>query len=306
MGVAEYLRALLGSLPSPVEPTPLSTPPTDPKDQKAARKAVLQNRITKYQDRRRRNWRTRRLLQIAGAVSLIASLVIFTSLKGSAGNYGPYSLTVGMLIAVGFWASSFAFTPYEFELEIRQTEDEIELVDTPASREEQAAQKLFKLHQLELNKYYDQTLKQSRWIFFAGLFCLFLGFGVIAITLWIVRDVTNKNAQFAAILGGIAGILSNFIGAVYLKMHSETIKSLTEFHNRLVNTHYLHFGNFLLAKIEKVELREESLAKIAVNLSTNEKHGPVAKPPKAAGPRVRKNPSPPKPPGDHSINDRAG
>jgi hypothetical protein len=37
-----------------------------------------------------------------------------------------------------------------------------------------------------------------------------------------------------------------------------------------LKTHYLHFGNFLLAKIEKDVLREESLAKVAINLSENE------------------------------------
>ncbi len=278
MDIVDLLVRLVGFMPSPVARAPAPTPPPDPKDQKAVRKGVLQKRIDGYQDRRRRNWRTRRWLQIVGGVFLITSIVISRFLAQLGARYHSYLLPIGVLIAVGFWASSFAFTPYEFELEIRQTEDELDLVDTPASKEEQAAQKLFKLHQLELNKYYDQTLKQSRWIFFAGLFCLFLGFGVIGITLWIVKDANNKNVQLAAILGGIAGILSNFIGAVYLKMHSETIKSLTEFHNRLVNTHYLHFGNFLLAKIETDKLREESLARMAVNLSTNEKHPANAKP----------------------------
>jgi hypothetical protein len=291
MDIVDFLVRLVGNIPSPIAPAPPPTPPPDPKDQKAVRKAVLQKRIDGYQNRRRRNWRTRRWLQIVGGLFLITSLVLSRFLDKLGGPYHLYLLPVGVLIAVGFWASSFAFTPYEFELEIRQTEDELDLVDTPASKEEQSAQKLFKLHQLELNKYYDQTLKQSRWIFFAGLFCLFLGFGVIGITLWIIQDVNNKNVQIAAILGGIAGILSNFIGAVYLKMHSETIKSLTEFHNRLVNTHYLHFGNFLLAKIETEKLREESLAKMAVNLSTNEKHTGKIKPTQFHG---KKNPNRPK------------
>jgi hypothetical protein len=49
-------------------------------------------------------------------------------------------------------------------------------------------------------------------------------------------------------------------------MHSETIKSLTEFHNRLVLTHHLHFGNFLAAKIANENLRESTLANIASSL----------------------------------------
>jgi len=59
-------------------------------------------------------------------------------------------------------------------------------------------------------------------------------------------------------------------------MHAETVKSLTGFHNRLVLTHYLHFGNFLLAKIENQELREKSLAQMALNLSTDQTHAHAA------------------------------
>jgi hypothetical protein len=261
---------VLRSLLSDVSPSSATDHAPDPSD----RKGVLLHRIEKYNGRRRRNWRTRRWLQIIGVILLVVSFIVYGFGISLEKQHRSLILAAGVLVAIAMWASSFAFTPYEFELEIRQTEDELDLIDTEASKDEQDAQKLFKLHQLELNKYYDQTLKQSRWIFFVGLFSLVLGFGVIGITVWVVRDGKNGSTYSVAILGGIGGILSNFIGAVYLKMHSETIKSLTEFHNRLVRTHYLHFGNFLLAKIETRGLREQSLAKMAINLSTNEKHTP--------------------------------
>ena len=55
-----------------------------------------------------------------------------------------------------------------------------------------------------------------------------------------------------------------------MKMFSEIMKSLTEFHNRLVTTHHLHFGNFIVAKIADENVRDKSFAAIAAALaSTN-------------------------------------
>ncbi len=184
-------------------------------------------------------------------------------------------IIVPVLYGAALLVMASAITPGELEVEIRQTEDELDLLRSSEASSEQKAQKLFKLHQLELKKYYDQTLKQSKWIFLVGIFCLVLGFGAIGGSLWQVHKEAPNDKTIVAILGGIGGILSNFIAVVYLKMHSETIKSLTEFHNRLVLTHYLHFGNFLLAKIDNQNLRDKSLAQVAINLSTNQKHQPT-------------------------------
>jgi len=186
-------------------------------------------------------------------------------------------LRPGMLLCgVLFLAVAVAVPVWDTENEIRQTEDELDLVTDSNVTPEQRAQKLFKIHQYQLNKYYDQTLKQSKWIFFVGVTCLTLGFAVVGASLYLVHIASAQEHYVIAGLGAVGGLLSNFIGAIYLKMHAETVKSLTEFHNRLVLTHYLHFGNFLLAKIENQELREKSLAQMALNLSTDQTHAHAA------------------------------
>ena len=271
MDVISIALTLLKALISPPSAT---APAEDPSD----RRGVLLNRVKGYYNRRRRNWKTRRWLQTGGVFVLVATIVIYRFTISPASKLYPLVLPVGLLITVALFASSFSFAPYDFEIEIRQTEDELDLINSQASSIELDAQKLFKLHQLELNKYYDQTLRQSKWIFWAGLFCLFLGFGVIGLTIGFVsRNPSQDGKAAVAILGGVGAILSNFIGVVYLKMHSETVGSLTEFHNRLVKTHYLHFGNFLLAKIANLKLREASIAKVALNLSATEQSRPERK-----------------------------
>ena len=179
-------------------------------------------------------------------------------------------------IILFFYGFIFLFLPIlnpvrEIEIEKRDIENELDLLNISKDSIEQRAEKQFKFHQLELKRYYDQTLRQSSLIFYGGLFCLFLGFVVIGISLYFVffssaTNVLSDKILFAS-LGAIGAILSNFIGIIFLKMHSETIKSLTEFHNRLVLTHHLHFGNFLIGKITDQTLREKTLAEIALNVA---------------------------------------
>jgi hypothetical protein len=158
------------------------------------------------------------------------------------------------------------------EHEISDAESELDLLHIGNATNEQRAQKLFRLHQIDLKRYYDQTLNQSAWIFYVGVGCIFVGIMVIAVTIYLVSanrfTTTVEEKVFVAALGAIGAVLVNFVAVVYMRMFSGVMQSLTHFHNRLVATHHLIFGNFLAAKIENRELREETLAKVAEALST--------------------------------------
>jgi hypothetical protein len=79
-----------------------------------------------------------------------------------------------------------------------------------------------------------------------------------------------KNEQDArliiSIFGGISTILSNFIGVIYLRMYSETIKSLSTFHSRLVTTHHLHLANCLNSKIDDPKLKDKTCSQMAMEI----------------------------------------
>lgn len=133
---------------------------------------------------------------------------------------------------------------------------------------QRAALKLFQTHSVRLRRYYDQTLDQARLIFWVGLLCLTLGFGAIGTALALIgasKDFLPELSDqvVVAALGVVGGVLANFIGVVYIRMHSATIQSLSEFHIRLVATNYLHFGNFLVAKIDDPEAQGRALAGVA-------------------------------------------
>ncbi|MDZ5719549.1 hypothetical protein P9293_21450 [Bacillus inaquosorum] len=162
---------------------------------------------------------------------------------------------------------------YDLEWEINLLESE----DSLPNRSE----KLFKQHHQELKRYYDLNLTQNAYLFWVGIFCIFLGFGFIGLTIYLISGDTldsTQNKLIVAGTGALAGILSNFIGAIYLRMHTNSTNSLTEFHNRFVNTHHFYFSNFLISQIEDVQRREETLASLA--LSINKDNNPTEQDPK--------------------------
>jgi len=176
--------------------------------------------------------------------------------------------SIWLVYAVALLAQPVVRPISDYLNQLKSVDNEIELLRVDATPSERRAEKLFRAHQIELKKYYDQTLKHSAWIFIIGIVCIVIGFGVVVWALIIVQSAHGGSTQWVdkVIVGGlgaVGGILANFIAVMYLKMYSETIKSLTEFHNRLVTTHHLHFANLVTSKVTNVELKEETMSKMA-------------------------------------------
>ncbi len=190
-------------------------------------------------------------------------------------NTAPTFFLLGVLIIfVGFGALllSYVYKPTrEVDTEIEDILNELDLLNIEVAPREQRAEKLFKVHQFELKKYYDLTLAQSRWIFYVGVLCIVAGFVIIGFTGWglyyfIEAGKKLKEGLLIGATGLLSTILVEFIGKVFIDMYKKTIESLGEFHKRLVATHHLHFANFLVAKIANETAREKVLADIASNL----------------------------------------
>lgn len=156
--------------------------------------------------------------------------------------------------------------------EMKEVSDELDYLTSKNKSEEIKAEKQFKMYQNELQKYYSQNLSHSKKIFSIGILSICLGFLIIGYTLWILSlEKEINNSIQLVITGGIGGILSNFIGVIYLKMYSENLKVLTEFHSKLVYTHNLHFSNCLLAKIKDKNLKEKVLQDAILSIVKKER-----------------------------------
>lgn len=162
----------------------------------------------------------------------------------------PGSIATGLLVmlaAIGFiFARNRA---RELESAVQQTDYELNLL-SPHPKIDQRAELLYLKQQFELKRYYDEALRQSTTLSYIGAACVLGGFVVIGVTFALLNDPDAKDSTALAIVGGVGGFLANFVAVVFLKMHSETIRALTKFQSRLVDTNHLHFANLLLSRID--------------------------------------------------------
>lgn len=200
-------------------------------------------------------------------VLFMAFLIVFSMYSLEKPFKDLIPLSAAMIVnIVALLILPFVFNRNKMEDQIIEIDNEMDLRNIGVESLEKRAEKQFRIHQTQLKRYYDLSLSQSRWIFWVGLVCLLAGVTIITITLLFLFE-SNNNEIIISVTGGVAGMLTNFIGVIFLKMYSETVKSLSTFHERLVTTHHLHFSNFLISKIFDDSLRNEAWAKLALSLT---------------------------------------
>ncbi|MGV9885860.1 hypothetical protein [Streptomyces sp. NPDC003395] len=157
-------------------------------------------------------------------------------------------------------------------IKIQAKEDEKELLEHWEKSPSVRAYKLFKQHQVELKRYYDQSLTHGSILFFIGIACIFMGFSIVGATLYLISkniDIELSTKIVIGAVGAVGAVLSDFVAAIFLKMFTTTAKSLTLQHSRLISIHFLHFGNFLTESLSpgSAELRDDTLSEMAKSLA---------------------------------------
>jgi hypothetical protein len=153
--------------------------------------------------------------------------------------------------------------------DIQELDFEIDLRQFDVSKTESRAEKILRINSFQLRRYYDLNLQQNIWVFGIGVFCILLGIAVIGFTLYLVLVVADSldSKIITAVVGSLGSLLTNYIAAIYLKMHASATSNLTSFHARLVETHQLLLGNLLVAQVADDTKRWDTLSQIAMNLS---------------------------------------
>jgi TRADD-N domain-containing protein len=155
------------------------------------------------------------------------------------------------------------------ESDLREADYERSLL-TDNEDSEARAEKLFLKHQFELKRYYDETLRQSAMLSYLGVLCMAGGFVVIGVAFYLIAREEQPDTQqiMIATLAAAGGVLANFVAVLYLAMHARTVRALTGFHQRLVGTHHVHFGNLLASRVDDGQ-SSEVLAQMAVALASD-------------------------------------
>lgn len=239
------------------------------------RKSIIQEKKDRLKWQMNKRKRTGRLAMFVAFVCIVVIPVALYMFPENIFPYGSRSFIplysfISVIYGMVFLAFPILRPSTDYMTELLELENELDLLAISDSSLEERSEKLFKHHHLELKRYYDENLKQSSWIFLVGIACIVIGFAIIGITLYfLIANLSNEleNKVIVASVGAVGAILSNFIAVIYLKMHSEAVKALTEFHNRFVNTHHFYFSNFLLSKIQNEDKREDALVDLALKIN---------------------------------------
>lgn len=185
--------------------------------------------------------------------------------------YSAISVLYGMAIIGSLPLSRARFK--DSDTDIQELEFEADLLRYSVSNRESRAEKLLRMNQTHLRRYYDLNLSQNIWVFGVGLFCIVLGIAVVGSTIYMVITFAGSTDEkiIVGIVGSIGTLLTNYVAAVYLKMHSAATSNLAEFHSRLVGTHQLLLGNLIASRIDDDEKRWATLSKVATNIAKDNK-----------------------------------
>jgi hypothetical protein len=235
----------------------------------------LEVRVLEYKLRRDELQSRAVRFSLTGAASLVLCGVIAAVADGGVRIGGIGYLLVFAL--VGFAAGDTARQRARSAAnDTVDAQNELDLLRIDHDHPERRAQKMLQVNQLDLRRYYDQTLRQGRSVFYLGVVCLLLGFAAVGAALVIIghQDDTTEKVVVAA-LGTVSAVLANFIGVVYLKMFSDITTSVRAFHERLVTTHDLYFASFLAAKVSDRDNRETVIGQMALELGNGRRALPV-------------------------------
>lgn len=154
------------------------------------------------------------------------------------------------------------------EEQVLEINDEIELLEIlkkfDKRNTEIYAEIRFRKYEKEMKRYHDINLISFKILLPIGITIIFFGIGIIigSIILFFV-----EKDKLSIIIGPISGILTNFVGAIFIKMYTETVKSSLKFHNKLVNSSSKFFSNVLISKIKNQDLQDKTLSEVAKIIS---------------------------------------
>lgn len=145
------------------------------------------------------------------------------------------------------------------EEDARKEEKEFSEIDP--SKRELRAEKMFKMNQKELMRYYDMNLAQTK--FLSGLGIIMIIFGMFIVVVTLILYILLELDKVLLLVGSISGIIVDFVGAIFIKMYTENIKAAVKFHEKFAESNNLLLANSIANKIENEGLREKTLSEIS-------------------------------------------
>mgnify|MGYP005787850679 FL=1 len=176
---------------------------------------------------------------------------------------------VGAIAFVCFMVSVSCFFDYKESKKMEKLDEdtrreEKEFSEIDPEKRALRAEKMFRMNQKELMRYYDMNLAQTKFLSGLGIMMIIFGILIVVVSLYMYTSLnSDKTLLF---VGSLSGILVDFIGAIFIKMYTKNIEAAVKFHEKFAESNSLLLANSIANKIDNDSLREDTLSEISKNI----------------------------------------
>lgn len=156
------------------------------------------------------------------------------------------------------------------KLEEEARREELEFAEIDFNKRALRAEKMFKMNQKELMRYYDMNLAQTKFLSVLGIVMIILGIFIVVAS-FVIYVYTNAD-RMLLLVGNLSGILIDFVGAVFIRMYTQNVEAAVRFHAKFAESNNLLLAHSIANKIEDGKLREETLSEIAKEIIVTNKN----------------------------------
>lgn len=176
---------------------------------------------------------------------------------------------IGSCAFVCFMVSVSCFLDYKESKKIEKLDEdarreEKEFSEIDPEKRALRAEKMFRMNQKELMRYYDMNLAQTK--FLSGLGIMMIIFGILIVVASLYMYTSFDSDKILLLVGSLSGIIVDFIGAIFIKMYTKNIEAAVKFHAKFAESNNLLLANSIANKIDDNRLREDTLSEISKNI----------------------------------------
>jgi hypothetical protein len=177
--------------------------------------------------RRHPYWRT-----TMGIVAGLSGVGLIASLSGLSGKMHLTGIPFIILTPLLFWLATVSGRDFELVFPAAEATKAREKAEETFEKSANSDDAL-KLDFSRLNEYYVINQNQARSSFRWAIFSMFVGLTTIIAGIWFFYLRTSVPNTFMASLSTAAGISVNIIGALFLRLHSQTQERSFVYYGRL-------------------------------------------------------------------------
>jgi hypothetical protein len=201
------------------------------------------------------NLRKRRLLSLLAISTSIFIITIYPKITfvydGLAQVFGYFLTNIFLFLPYLLLVFGF-FLYFQTEKASSKLEEKAYILAQERHREEPSkAKPVWDMAQITLESYFNRNLSQIRWIFWLSIVVMFLGFVLILYGVALGYQNPEKNWIIASI-GGIAGIITEFIGATFLFVYKSSIQQADKYAEILERMNFVGMAMQMLDSIVEV------------------------------------------------------